>query len=55
MIRLEVVSSKFESMPMIKRHQLIYSLLDAEIKDGVHALTMSTKTPEEAAKLGLKK
>ena len=51
-IRLEVVSAKFESMPMLKRHQLIYGLLDAELKAGVHALTMSTKTPGEAAAKG---
>ena len=33
---------------MIKRHQLVYGLLDEEIKGGVHALTMSTRTPAEA-------
>jgi BolA protein len=33
---------------MLKRHQLVYGLLDEELKSGVHALTMSTKTPEEA-------
>uniref|UniRef100_A0A7R9YUE1 Bola-like protein n=1 Tax=Chlamydomonas euryale TaxID=1486919 RepID=A0A7R9YUE1_9CHLO len=48
--KLEVVSTRFDKMPMIKRHQLIYSLLDEEIKAGVHALTMSTKTPTEAAR-----
>ena len=36
-------------MPMLKRHQLVYGLLDEEIKGGVHALTMSMLTPAEAA------
>ena len=34
---------------MLKRHQLVYGLLDEEIKGGVHALTMSMLTPAEAA------
>lgn len=38
------------SMPMIKRHQMVYALLDDEIKAGLHALTMSTKTPAEIEK-----
>ncbi|GAX75365.1 hypothetical protein CEUSTIGMA_g2809.t1 [Chlamydomonas eustigma] len=46
--RLQIVSNTFETMPMLKRHQLVYGLLDEELKSGVHALTMSTKTPEEA-------
>ncbi len=52
--RLDVVSTKFEAMPMIQRHKLIYGLLDEEIKAGVHALTMSTKTPAEAERAAAK-
>jgi stress-induced morphogen len=29
---------------------MVYALLDEEIKDGVHALSLKTKTPAEAAK-----
>ena len=32
--RLEVISTKFAGMPFIKRHQLIYGLLDDEFKVG---------------------
>ena len=38
-----------DSMTMVKRHQLIYKLVDDEIKAGVHALSMTTKTPKEVA------
>lgn len=38
-----------DSMTMVKRHQMIYKLVDDEIKAGVHALSMTTKTPKEVA------
>lgn len=45
--RLVVVSSAFENKRLIQRHQVIYKLLDAEMKGGIHALTMHTFTPSE--------
>jgi stress-induced morphogen len=33
---------------MLYPRQLMYQLLDDEIKAGVHALSMETKTPKEA-------
>ena len=46
--RLEIVSDVFEGKSLPARHRLVYSLLANELKnDGVHALQMKTKTPEE--------
>lgn len=47
-LRLEVVSDKFQGMPLVKRHKLIYSLLKDEIEvDEVHALQLTTKISKE--------
>lgn len=46
--RVEIVSKEFEGKRLVQRHQMIYKLLDDEIKAGVHALSMETKTPAEA-------
>jgi BolA protein len=34
----------------MQRHRIIYSLLADEIAEGVHALTLRTKTQEEIGK-----
>lgn len=46
--RVEIVSQEFEGKRLVQRHQIMYRLLDDEIKAGVHALSMDTKTPKEA-------
>jgi stress-induced morphogen len=45
--RVEVVSAEFSGKRLVQRHQAVYRLLDDEIKAGVHALSMDTRTPEE--------
>jgi BolA family transcriptional regulator, general stress-responsive regulator len=42
-----IVSSQFVEMSLIKRHKSVYSAVDQFIKDGVHALQLSTLTPQE--------
>ncbi|XP_044757031.1 DNA-binding transcriptional regulator BolA [Coccinella septempunctata] len=42
-----VISEQFNQIPNIKRHQIIYKLLSEEMKNGVHALSVVAKTPEE--------
>lgn len=45
---VEIVSSKFEGLTSIKRHRLVYSIIDEEMGSPVHALSLVTKTPAEA-------
>lgn len=42
-----VVSVKFESLSSLARHRLIYSLLAEELKERVHALSITALTPNE--------
>ncbi|KAK6123847.1 hypothetical protein DH2020_042414 [Rehmannia glutinosa] len=44
---LKVVSQEFEGKSLVKRHRLIYSLLQDELQSGVHALSITAKTPAE--------
>ncbi|SCU79896.1 LAME_0B00848g1_1 [Lachancea meyersii CBS 8951] len=48
--RLEIVSDGFQGLTLPKRHRLIYSLLDAELQNGVHALQLQTRTGAEQAR-----
>jgi acid stress-induced BolA-like protein IbaG/YrbA len=46
----DIISAAFAGLSTLKRHQLVYAALNAAITSGqLHALTLRTKTPEEAA------
>lgn len=45
---VEIVSPKFEGLTSIKRHRLVYKIIDEEMGNPVHALSLITKTPQEA-------
>ena len=45
--RLLIVSDNFKEMSLIKRHQLIYNILDEMIKTEIHALSMKLLDVEE--------
>ncbi|TPX55676.1 hypothetical protein PhCBS80983_g05112 [Powellomyces hirtus] len=45
--RVTAVSSAFEGKRPVQRHQFVYQILDAELKEGLHALSLTTNTPEE--------
>jgi BolA protein len=47
---IEIVSPAFAGKSRVARQRLVYELLADEIAGGVHALAMTTVTPEEAAK-----
>jgi BolA protein len=45
--KVVVVSGAFEGMGSLERHRLVHTALDAELKGGVHALTLTLRTPAE--------
>ncbi|NQV44126.1 MAG: BolA family transcriptional regulator [Rhodospirillales bacterium] len=47
--RVVIVSDRFAETGRVQRQQLVYGVLDEMIKDGIHALSMVTSTPEEYA------
>jgi acid stress-induced BolA-like protein IbaG/YrbA len=47
-----VVSAAFAGKSRIQRHQLVYAALGERMREEVHALSMKTLTPEEAASGG---
>ncbi|KAL8462120.1 hypothetical protein ACS0TY_033271 [Phlomoides rotata] len=46
---VNVVSQEFEGKSLVKRHRLIYSLLQDELQNGLHALSIVAKTPSEVS------
>ena len=42
-----IVSEQFEGRPLVARHRSINKLLADELENGVHALSLHTKTPAE--------
>ncbi|KAJ3028619.1 UNVERIFIED_CONTAM: BolA-like protein 1 [Siphonaria sp. JEL0065] len=48
---VRIVSNAFQGKPLVARHQLIYKLLDVELKEkGLHALQITAKTEAESNK-----
>ena len=45
-----VVSRAFEGRSRVQRHQLVYRALGDRMREEIHALSMQTLTPEEAAR-----
>jgi len=45
--KVVVVSDRFSGMPRVRRHQAVNGLLAEELAEGLHALSLSTLTPEE--------
>jgi stress-induced morphogen len=44
---VKVVSEEFEGKSLVKRHRLVYGLLQEELQSGLHALSIVAKTPSE--------
>ncbi|KAI7855027.1 bola protein, partial [Circinella umbellata] len=47
---ITIVSDKFAGKTMMQRHRLVYGLLNEELQNGIHALSLKTKTKEEIEK-----
>lgn len=44
-----IVSALFRGKNRVQRHQMVYAALGERMREEVHALSMRTLTPEEAA------
>ncbi len=42
-----VVSARFEGLGLIDRHRLVYDALGESMRTDIHALALTTLTPEE--------
>ncbi|KAL1117928.1 hypothetical protein AAG570_004241 [Ranatra chinensis] len=45
--KVVVVSDQFDNKPLLQRHRLVNKILDHELKNGVHALSINAKTPSQ--------
>lgn len=45
--KVVIVTDKFESLPLIKRHRMVNETLQEELQTGVHALSIIAKTPKQ--------
>ncbi len=45
--KLVIVSDRFEGVSRVKRHQTVNAILEKEISEDIHALSMETLTPGE--------
>jgi stress-induced morphogen len=46
--RATVVSPAFDGLSRIAQHRLVYDVFGAEIGGAIHALSLTTKVPEQA-------
>jgi acid stress-induced BolA-like protein IbaG/YrbA len=47
-----IVSARFEGLPRVRRHQAVYAALGDRMREQIHALSMTTLTPQEWAAQG---
>ena len=47
--KVVVVSTAFEGKAGVARHQLVYAALRTELQSGLHAVAITSRTPEEWA------
>lgn len=45
--KVVIVSAEFEGKPLVSRHRLVYDALSEEMRGGVHALAITSKSPAE--------
>ena len=44
---LRIVSARFAGLPRISRHRLVYDALRPWMAEGIHALAIDARTPDE--------
>jgi len=45
--KVVIVSDAFQGKALLERHRLVYGVLSDEMRDGIHALTITSRTPAE--------
>ena len=45
--KLVIVADAFDGLPRVRRHQRVHGILEKELKEDVHALSMQVMTPQE--------
>jgi BolA protein len=50
--RVRIVSDAFAGLSRVERQRRVYAIVKHEIDAGLHALALTTLTPEEAARNG---
>jgi BolA protein len=45
---LRIVSARFAGLPRVSRHRLVYDALRPWMAEGIHALAIDARTPDEA-------
>ncbi|MGB7087865.1 MAG: BolA family protein [Phormidesmis sp.] len=51
--QVAIVSSAFEGLSLVKRHQLVYKAVETAMSsEAIHALSLETHTPAEVATAG---
>ena len=48
--RVRIVSSTFAGLSRLERQRRVYAALSGELRSAVHALALTTLTPEEASR-----
>ena len=46
---VRIVSARFAGLPRISRHRLVYDALRPWMAEGIHALAIDARTPDEAS------
>lgn len=52
--KITIISKDFDSMSKVQRHKLIYKILEKELREKIHALTIKTISLKESLSLNLK-
>lgn len=48
--QVDIVSTAFEGLSLVKRHQLVYQAVNSAMSsEAIHALSLETSTPSEAS------
>jgi len=47
--RVVLVSERFRGVPRLERHRMVHDALAAELREEIHALELSVRSPEESA------